>query len=112
MGTFLLAVALAAGAIKLMSTVYLVRLAAQAPQFLDRTRQRRIYYASKISPVVCVGALLLRAVFAGDSHAMIWSGSCLIVAAMLALVVVYLRRTGRWYGLAHSILRLRRNRHL
>ncbi len=98
-------VALAAGGIKLVSTAYLVRFAAQARQFLDQKRLRRIYCASKISPLMCVGALLLRAVIAGDHHDIVWSVSALGAAAMLAAAVLYLRGTGRWYGAAHWLLR-------
>ncbi|SEM25345.1 hypothetical protein SAMN05428989_3517 [Pseudoxanthomonas sp. GM95] len=106
----LVGLALAAGAIKLASTGYLVRHAARAPQLMQTSRGVTISHASKWSALVLALAVFVDAWLDGNhADALRW-GAMLAGVIVLLPVLIHLRRTGRWYGAAHSLLRLwRRN---
>ncbi len=97
-----LIVAIVFGAIKVISTFAQLAWPGGATK-LTRSRLGRILYvAGKVSPIGLVGALLIRAVRSGsaDSVPLTWA---LIGTCVLVVVIVALRVTGRWHGVAHML---------
>lgn len=95
-----LLVAIVFGTIKVVSTIAQIAWRGGAAELTHSRLGRVLYVAGKVSPIGLVGALLIRAVRSGspDATALTWG---LIAACLLVAVVVTLRVTGRWYGVAH-----------
>ncbi len=101
----LVGLALAAGAIKLASTGYLVRHAAHAPQRMQTTRGVAIWHASKWSALILVLAAFLDAWLSGSHADALRFGALLVAVIMLLPVLLQLRRRSRWLGIAHALQR-------
>ena len=90
------------GAIKIISTIAQMAWPGGANELTRSRLGLLLYVAGKVSPIGLVGALLIRAVRSGsaDSVPLTWAliGTCVLVS-----VVVALRVTGRWHGIAHML---------
>ena len=97
--------------VKIASTLWLVR-QADATAVMDSQRGRIIYYASKLSAVLFVAAMLARACVqrAPSGYVAFWA-ALLVVAVVMVVAVVRQRIAGTWYGYAHAIKQRRRQRH-
>lgn len=96
-------VAIAAAIAKILSVVISVRWPGGVGRLLDSAKGKIVYVTGKITPIIGVGAVLMRINLADPSMNLAWS--ILVFAALIVYValVVWLRFTRRWYGLAHMI---------
>lgn len=96
--------------VKIASTIWLVR-QPDATIVTSHLRGRAIYYASKLSPILFVAAMLARTCLQGGPPAYVAFWAVLLaVATVMAVVVIRQRAAGEWYGYAHEIKQSRHRR--
>lgn len=89
-------------AVKIASTIWLVR-QPDGSTVTANPGGRGIYYASKLSAILFVAAMLARTCLHGGPPAYIafWA-VLLVVATVMVVVVIRKRASGEWYGYAHE----------
>lgn len=107
----LLYLAVAFFLVKIASTVWVV-CQPDATTVTASKHGRAIYYASKLSAILFVAAMLARtcARRAPAAYIAFWA-VLLVVAMIMAVVVIRQRAMGAWYGYGHVVKQGWRRRH-
>ena len=100
---FWFSVAIVAVIAKVLCTVISLRWPGGAESMLASKIGKVVYFTGKLTPVIAVGAVLMRVNLSDPTISPTWS--VLVFTGLIVLVafVVWLRLTNRWYGVAHMI---------
>jgi hypothetical protein len=103
LNTLLFDLAVFFATVKVLSTVLLARWPGGTMALYTHPVGRLIGWSGKISPILFVACLLARAYLSGYVENTLLFGVLLIAVIVAVGLVVYLRKRGKWYGLAHTL---------
>lgn len=100
---FWFSVAIAAAMAKVLCTVISFRWPGGAKGMLISQKGKFVYFAGKVTPVIAVGAVLVRAKLSDQTINPAWSVLVFTTLIVVVAFIVWLRLTNRWYGVAYMV---------
>lgn len=98
--TFWFATALVAAIAKVLCTVISLRWPGGSENMLAARTGKFVYFAGKLTPVIAVGAVLMRVKLSDPTISTGWSLLAFTGVTALVAMVIWLRLANRWYGIA------------
>jgi hypothetical protein len=96
-------VAIVAVTTKVLSAVISLRWTGGSERILASKKGKIVYFMGKVTPIIAVGAVLMRIHLADPTINPAWWVLAFAAVIVYVAAVVWLRFTHRWYGVAHMI---------